>query len=359
MDIRQTPTTKLRVVRSFDQMTLEQLKALAKQDYRTNWKSNPAIAKKYGFNVAIAIELQKEVDPDERNKGKVRVPKALREWGNAAEEPKSEPLVGPKRNWWMFVLGGGIGLCGLTFGFLEVSFDWQYYSSMGRTPLLFWSFAIGGATIGIVNMGIPPALPELWKHGSRTQFWAAVVFGMACFVMTIIADVSFSATNIGDTTQVRDDAVVRHAQLTEKLHQIEVDRQQAPSPAAIAKQIEDERRNVPENNLISSEDCTKVSRSWWVCSKLVQLRKSKKEAEDMIADLDAKWQKYSDELKTVPVVSSAAPGAEQIAGGINLITSAQVGTARVLSFQIGGLSVLFALGPGLLLAFARTLMAKH
>jgi hypothetical protein len=314
------------------------------------------LEKKYGISI---YHLKKDYGAIPRGRGRPKQPKPFVEPKKRGRPPKERVVQElpppPRRSLERVATGTVLFLSGLVLGCLEVSFDWQFYSSMGRTPAMVWSLGIGGAAIGVMNMLVPASLSDL--RDQPGLLWTGRLLALACFGMTVLADVSMSATNIGDTTQIRDDTAKRHSELVLLLKQVEADRKLIPNPLVLEQQIRVERNSVPLSNLAVTRDCSPeyVTKSWFFCDKLMLLRKSKAEAETKLEKLDAKWKDYSDELKALPAFSSAAPGAEQISS----IARGSISVAIVQSVQICVFAVLLALSPGFLLAFARPLLHRR
>lgn len=262
----------------------------------------------------------------------------------------AKPKDAPASLWGriMQIFGGLVALViALAFGSAGGFFNYQYCSSLGRDPFIAFLLGCLGVSIDAGSTFLPTFASTLAEKGRHWQAGWAGVLWIPCIFMTVIMELGFASSSIGDSLQARGDVTKLRTSIEEQLEQIKEDRKKIDDPLILEKKIAAARDGIAYSRLASSKDCTDVTISFTVCDPLIQLRKAKEIAEAHIANANKKQETLTVQKLALPPVSSKSP----LADIVQKITG--VSPEQTEFWQSIMLAMLCAVSPGLFMWFSR------
>lgn len=341
---------KLKLVpRSIDQIEDDVICEL-----NNGWDSRASLVRRHGLSADRVLALQRAVDPEQKNRN-VKISRGR----PPIERPPKEtaaPLLPtkPQSRLLQCALGLMFAVAGLVLGALGIILNWQFAGSLGQTPVASLLLATLGVVIDAAAILLPAAFFILLEKRFYGQAFLSVGMWALCFVLSLIAGMSFSSVNIGDSLQAREAITQRRQSLVLDLSSVQAERVkivEERDPVIIEERIQLARGRTGSFVLKSSSDCRDITlpTSAQACSEVNELRASKRMAERRI-ELDNRSRVLSEQIAALPPIAVKDPGAE----GMSRMTSGIIDPSTWENFRIVGYAIMPSLG-GFLLAFARAL----
>jgi hypothetical protein len=257
-------------------------------------------------------------------------------------EPQSSVLFQRAHAWAMM----GIAL---TLAGVGIALNYQFARSLGQTPFASQLMGILGIAIDTASVFLLPVAATFWDQRRFGQFLLSVAMWVLCSGLSLIAGMSFSAANIGDSLQSREIVTQHRKALNSELAIIRLEFAGISEQRSVAEIDAELAKQRTGFNWKSSAGCTVITLpdSRRVCDAIMDLEVAKQRAARRF-ELDGKINEINTQIAALPPIAVKDPGADYM----SRLTAGVVDPDSVEGFRVIGFASMPSFA-GLLLMFAR------